>query len=235
MTRLMSAWARMSRDQRLAGLAALALLVTMFLPWYGLQNLNRKTGAIYSHDISAFGDVSFVEAAIFLVAAGVMAMLVARAEERDFQLPGGDGTIVAIAGGWAGLLIFYRVFSRPSGNGYPVGIEWGFFLAFVAAGSLAYAGWRMRHSERPEPPARRQGQQPGGPPEAAEETAGRGGAGRSGDVASRSRRPAQEIDETAVVPRGERSRIPGPARERPRFPPAPPEQLSFEDPPRRIE
>src|ERR1700730_7704849 len=153
MTRLTHAWRAMEREQHLAAGAALALLVTMFFPWYGLQSLNRKTGAIYSHSISAFGDVSFVEAAIFLVAAGVMAMLFARADGREVHLPGADGTTVMLAGGWAALLIFFRVFSRPSGHGYPVGIEWGFFLAFVAAGALTYAGWRMRGVERPEPPA----------------------------------------------------------------------------------
>jgi hypothetical protein len=82
----------------------------------------------------------------------VIVMLFARAERRAFHLPGGDGTIIMGAGLWAALLIFYRVFDRPDGNGYPVGIEWGFFLAFVAAGFLAYAGWRMRQAHRPEPP-----------------------------------------------------------------------------------
>jgi hypothetical protein len=82
----------------------------------------------------------------------VIVMLFARAERRAFHLPCGDGTVVTAAGGWAALLIFYRVFDRPDGAGYPVGIEWGFFLAFVAAGSLAYAGWRIRHAHRPEPP-----------------------------------------------------------------------------------
>src|SRR5271165_1049716 len=132
MTRLAHAWRAMEAEQRLAAVAALSLLVTMFFPWYSLQSLDRKTGVLYSHSISAFGDVSFVEAAIFLVAAGVLGMLFARAEGRKFQLPGGDGTIVMLAGAWAALLIFYRVFDRPSGGGYPVGIEWGFFLAFVA-------------------------------------------------------------------------------------------------------
>ena len=46
-------------------------------------------------------------------------MVLARAEGRDFHLPGGDGTIVAIAGGWAGLLIFYRVFDRPAATATP--------------------------------------------------------------------------------------------------------------------
>jgi hypothetical protein len=150
--RIASGWRAMAPEQRLAAVAALGLLITMFFPWYGLQSLNRKTGEIHSHSINAFGDVSFVEAAVFLVAAGVIVMLFARAERRAFHLPGGDGMIVTVAGGWAALLIFYRVFDRPDGGGYPVGIEWGFFLAFIAAGGLAFAGWRIRQAHRPEPP-----------------------------------------------------------------------------------
>jgi len=214
--RLLSAWRRLEPEQRLAGVAALALLVTMFFPWYGLQSLNRRTGQIYSHEINAFGDVSFVEAAIFLVAAGVMATLFARGEGREFHLPGGDGTIVMLAGGWATLLIFYRVFSRPAGDGYPVGIEWGFFLAFVAAGGLAYAGWRMRAGERPEAPLRRSGD----------------GRRRSPRRPERPSAPPEE--EPLVAPGASRQRTaPVPARGRGSYPPAPPEQLSFEDPPTR--
>ncbi len=155
MTRATNAWRAMEPEQRLAAVAALGLLVTMFLPWYSLQSLDRKTATISTHSISAFGDVSFVEAAVFLVAAGVLAMIFARAEGRTFHLPGSDGTITMIAGGWAALLIFYRVFDRPSGGGYPVGIQWGFFLAFVAAGVLTWSGWRMRALSRPEPPLAR--------------------------------------------------------------------------------
>jgi hypothetical protein len=166
-TRIASGWRAMAPDQRLAVTAALGLLITMFFPWYGLQSLNRKTGDIHSHSINAFGDVSFVEAAVFLVAAGVTVMLFARAERRAFHLPGGDGTIIMGAGLWAALLIFYRVFDRPDGGGYPVGIEWGFFLAFVAAGFLAYAGWRMRQAHRPEPPLPGEERTTAVPPDAA--------------------------------------------------------------------
>ena len=165
--RVASGWRAMAPDQRLAVAAAFGLLITMFFPWYGLQSLNRKTGDIHSHSINAFGDVSFVEAAVFLVAAGVIVMLFARAERRAFHLPGGDGTIIMGAGLWAALLIFYRVFDRPDGGGYPVGIEWGFFLAFVASGFLAYAGWRMRQAHRPEPPLPGEAPTSAVPPDAA--------------------------------------------------------------------
>jgi len=243
MTRLADAWAALSRERRAAAVAAAAVLATMFLPWYGLQSLDPKTRAIYSHNISAFGDVSFVEAAIFLVAAGVLVLLFARAEGRRFNMPGGDGTIVALAGGWAALLIFYRVFDRPNGNGYPVGIQWGFFLAFVAAGGLAYAGLRIRAGERPPAPLRRRPPpvapaSPGGGTEAAHVHAEPVPARAARAPAPQPETPPGETVQTSVIPRAA-------SRRRPRYPPAPGEaavrttrggpdageQLSFEDQP----
>jgi hypothetical protein len=254
MTRLTHVWAAMSRERRIAAISAIALLVTMFLPWYGLQSLNPKTKAIYSHNINAFGDVSFVEAAVFLVAAGVLVLLFARAEDREFNMPGGDGAVIAVAGGWAAVLIFYRVFDRPDGHGYPVGIQWGFFLAFVAAGSLAYAGWRIRAGERPAMPVRRRRAQPDDPPfeesEEQERVPRNAAAGRE-PVPARSSRSAPAASPGTGEPTGETAQIgvaagrsaglpPAPAGapakarpRRPRYPPAPdePEQLSFEDHP----
>ncbi|MGN6372978.1 MAG: hypothetical protein ACTHM1_08290 [Solirubrobacteraceae bacterium] len=236
MMRLARAWGALDLEQRLAATAALALLVTMFLPWYELQSLDRKSGVIHSHSINAFGDVSFVEAAIFLVSFGVLGMLFARGERRQFHMPGSDGTIVMAAGCWAALLIFYRVFSRPDGNGYPVGIQWGFFLAFIAAGGLAYTGWRMRATAAPEPPLVRprrrpdRGERPfAGRSSHAEEDAtfvvpSSPGPARSRPVAAR---PPESAPVTARP--SQSGHAPPRAAKRPRYPPAPSDQLSFDD------
>src|SRR3954447_8632949 len=148
--RIARAWRALAAEQRLAAVAALALFVTMLLPWYQLQRVVR--GDIRSHDVSAFGVFSFVEAAVLLVVVAVLALLFARGEKRGFHLPGGDGTVILAAGVWTGFLLFFRVLDRPPGGGYPVGIAWGFFIAFMAAGFLAYACVRLRASHRPEPP-----------------------------------------------------------------------------------
>jgi len=148
--RLTSSWRALAPEQRLAAFAAAALFVTMLLPWYQLQRVVK--GRIDTHDVSAFGVFSFVEAAVLLVGLGVLLLLFLRGEERGFHLPGGDGTVIFAAGVWAAFLLFFRVFDRPPGGGYPVGIAWGFFVAFVAAGFLAYAGARLRAAHRPEPP-----------------------------------------------------------------------------------
>jgi len=143
-TRLVKAYRVLERDQRQAAIAAVALLATMFLPWYEKSFFVPSTGKPAHDSISAFGAVSFVEAAIFLVSAGVLVLLLARADERPFHLPGGDGTVIFGAGLWATLLIFYRVFDRPNagGDGGTLGIQWGFFVAFVAArGFLGPPRW----------------------------------------------------------------------------------------------
>jgi len=160
--RVTKAYRALDRDQRFAGAAALALLLSMFLPWYEKSVVVPGSRSFANDSISAFGAVSFVEAAIFLVSAGVLGLLLARAERRPFHLPGGDGTVIFAAGVWATLLIFYRVFDRPdiSGDGGTVGIQWGFFVAFVAAGALAVAGQRIRAAHRPEPQPRRRERPP---------------------------------------------------------------------------
>ena len=166
--RLRTASAALDRDQLFAAVAAIGLLLAMFLPWYEKNVVIAGAKSFVSDSISAFGAVSFVEAAIFLVAAGVIALLLARADERPFHLPGGDGTVIFAAGLWATALIFYRVFDRPdvSGEGGTVGIQWGFFVAFVAAGALAFAGQRIRVAGRPEPrlPAAESDPSPPAPP-----------------------------------------------------------------------
>ncbi len=260
-TRIARAWGALAPEQRIAAVAAIALLVTMFLPWYELQSLNRRVGSIDSHSISAFGDVSFVEAAVFLVAAGVIALLFARAERKDFHMPGSDGAVVMVAGGWATLLIFYRVFSRPAGHGYPVGIQWGFFLAFVASGALTYAGWRMRATSAPETPLTRAHartrraprREHMTPPTASpaeditirrEDTPGPGEdvtvvapspmrQERAAPVPARADQARTEIKSvpTPAPDTPPRTTSPSPAPKRPRFPPKPSEQLSFEDQP----
>ncbi|MFP5362361.1 MAG: hypothetical protein ACLGI5_06495 [Thermoleophilia bacterium] len=184
--RVRAAYVALDRDQRFAAGAAIGLLLAMFLPWYEKNVVITGTRSFASDTISAFGAVSFVEAAIFLVAAGVIALLLARAEKRPFHLPGGDGSVIFGAGLWATALIFYRVFDRPdvSGEGGTVGIQWGFFVAFVAAGALAFAGQRIRAAHRPEPPL------PAAQPEPPARPRGAGAGAGAGETAA-----------TQVVPR----------------------------------
>jgi hypothetical protein len=149
--RVQAAVRALDPDQRLAGMATIALLVTLFLPWYEATLVER--GRPTTVTFNAFDVMTFVEAAVLLVALGVFALLFARGERRGFHLPGGDGAVILAAGAWSAVLLLWRVFDRPDiERAVQVGVTWGFFFAFLAAAALAAAGWRIRHAARPEPP-----------------------------------------------------------------------------------
>ncbi len=231
------AWGALDRDRRLAAVAAVALFATMFLPWYQQNAVvnARRSAPLVSRNLNAFQVFSFVEAAVLLVAAAVLFLLYARADGRRFQMPGGDGTVVLAAGLWSALLLVLRLFDKPGvtqhGVAANVGVQWGIFFALAAAGLLAYAGSRMRASQRPEPPLVRRSEVPRRPPEPPEPEA------RETVVISR----REDAPRAVPVPASERApssggRAPIPASKRGRYPPAPrragapSEQLSFEDP-----
>jgi hypothetical protein len=151
-------WRALTSEQRLAAIAAFALLLSMLLPWYH-ETGNALVGkSLQSIDDSksAFGVYSFIEAAIFVVVAGVLVLLWARAERKAFHLPGGDGTVIMGAGLWVMFLIFYRQLDKPNGRHEgliqtSIGVDWGIFIAFLLGAWLAYAGYRIRASHVPEP------------------------------------------------------------------------------------
>jgi hypothetical protein len=157
--RLIRAWRGLPRERRLAASAAGGLFLTMFLPWYQRQFFVVVSGRIQpgSDSQTAWAQFSFVEAAVLLVAVGVLTLLFQRAEGKAFHLPGGDGWVITVAGFWTCLLIVWRIFDKQGGsshgqNATSYGIEWGIFVALVVAALLAYAGSRIRAAHQPEPP-----------------------------------------------------------------------------------
>ena len=120
---------------------------------FRLLNFEQKVAAVGALllAVSTFGPFSFVELAEILIAAGVLALLRARALGKTFHLPFGDGTVIAAAGVWAGLLIVVRLFDRPLGQN---------LLALVCAAILVIAGISER-AKRPAddlPPAQPPGE-----------------------------------------------------------------------------
>jgi hypothetical protein len=139
-------------EMRLAALAAGALAVSLILPWY--QKSYFQGQKVVQANVSALGVFTFVEAAVLLVALAVLFLVWARSQRKGFHLPGGDGVAITLAGGWALVLLVWRLFDKPDikGVGVTVGIQWGIFGALLAAGALVAAGARVRAAHRPEPP-----------------------------------------------------------------------------------
>jgi hypothetical protein len=157
--RLGRVWRALSSERRLAAVAAVGLFATLFLPWYQVTVIARGVTSLrsLSDSLTGWGAFSFVEAAVLLVAAGVLLLLFVRAEGEAFHVPGGDGSVVTAAGAWACVLIIWRMFDKQGTTGHGLyttssGIEWGIFVALAIAGLLTYAGTRIRLAHDPEPP-----------------------------------------------------------------------------------
>ena len=169
------AWLALPRERRLAAVAAIGLLLTLFLPWYQETVIanGSKTLQSASASLTGWSAFSFVEAAVLLVALGVLVLLFQRAEGRAFHLPGGDGWVITAAGLWTCVLVVWRIFDKQGGTVHgqyatTYGIEWGIFVALAVAALLAYAGSRIRAAHRPEPPLPGEEHQPAPPPSSAQ-------------------------------------------------------------------
>src|ERR1700728_3300399 len=114
--RMFNAWRALGGEQRMSAIAAVSLWITMFLPWYSESpaGVVKKGESVVSSTLTAWGAFSWVEAAVLVVSVGVLFLLFARGERRAFHLPGGDGFVIMLAGGWAALLIIYRMFDKTS-------------------------------------------------------------------------------------------------------------------------
>ncbi len=160
MSRIGRAWRILPPERRLAAIAAIGLFVSLFLPWYQETVIASSTTPALrsaSASLTGWGAFSFVEAAVLLVAVGVLVLLFARAEGRAFHVPWGDGGVILAAGAWTCLLIIWRMFDKEGTTGHgqyatTSGIEWGIF---VALGVAPCSPMRAAGSGAPTSPSRR--------------------------------------------------------------------------------
>jgi hypothetical protein len=141
---------RLDPEQRLAAACALALALSVFLPWWSDPFLRATYVGVRR--------LTFVEVAIVLVAVSVLLLLVRRAEGKVFHLPLSDGTLIAASGAWASFLVLFRMLDPPTrtvrGATTDYGMRWGLLVALLAAIALAVAGVRERRKHhRGEPEA----------------------------------------------------------------------------------
>jgi hypothetical protein len=133
----------LTAHERLAVAGAALVVVSLFLPWYGVT----LAGGLVKTAAGTFG---LIEAALLLTV-GAAALLVLICS-RGYSLPRPlhEGTLLVAAGGWAALLIGYRMLDRPEFELAGVtraGLRYGIFVALVGATLLVVGGLRKRREE----------------------------------------------------------------------------------------
>jgi hypothetical protein len=136
-------------EQRLAGIAALGIVVSLFTPWW--------RDPVFGLSYWAVSRFTWIELSLLLVAASVLLLLLRRAQGRVFHLPLSDGTLATGAGLWCCVLVIFRVVDPPSRrvgvHALDYDLRWGFAFCLAAGLLLAFAGLRGRtkyHRGEPE-------------------------------------------------------------------------------------
>lgn len=135
---------RLSREERITGIASLILLISLFLPWVTAKESTTVPGAISSYSASADGfSLHGYFWIAFILSLAVIAFLVMKAgfASMPFALPVSDDQALLVATGVMFVIILlgflFKGYSGASGSGfgYHFSVGWGFgaFLGLVAS------------------------------------------------------------------------------------------------------
>jgi len=165
---------RLSRGEQIAGIAAVLLLIDMFLNWYG-ANLNdqlsqaAKRFGVDTH-VNAWQAFSTTDILIFV--ACVVTLVMVGVQVMGSQVPVSLPMIAAALGGLTTLIILWRIVNQPGDNDL-VNVDYGAYIGLVLAGAMTYGA--IQSGEGLEMPARAAPAAPAAPAAA--------GAGAVGDPA----------------------------------------------------
>ncbi len=160
---------RLRRGDLIAGLGGVALLIVMFLDWYGAGGNATFQGQDIkiSLGFNAWEAFSITDLILALTAVAGIGLAVITATRRSPALPVAASVITATLGALATLLVFYRILNQPGPNEF-FDVKLGAFLGFLSVLAIAAGGYLAMRDEqwegapmptdvRPTPPPEAQG------------------------------------------------------------------------------
>jgi hypothetical protein len=141
---------KVSLGEMIAGISALALFIFMFLPWYGIDSVGGFDVGSVDANGNAWEAFSFIDILLLVAIIIVGGLVLASAADATPDLPESPGTIIALTGAVATVLVLFRLIFTPDFDAggldldVDVGREIGVFLGLIAAAGMAYGGYRAR-------------------------------------------------------------------------------------------
>jgi hypothetical protein len=130
--------------ERIAVAAALVCAAGLCLPWYRIPFSDRFVR-------SGLHDFGWAHVALLITLAAAAFLVRRVGTGRRPPLPLHEGTLLAVAGGWAAVICGYLMLNRPTGRVLELpadfGLAWGAFVSLGGAIVLAIAGLRIRSRE----------------------------------------------------------------------------------------
>lgn len=133
-------FSELTLGEKIVGGGAIALLISVFLPWYGYSS--STMGGSFSASVSLMsgsGGVAFLVLAACVVAVGAIILRMLNIFDiSDQGVP--EATVVLAAAGIGALLVIWKFLSMPSGGGSfgefgsaGYGRSYGAYIGIVAA------------------------------------------------------------------------------------------------------
>jgi hypothetical protein len=146
---------RLSTGEKIAAGSAVLLFIFMFFDWFSFDVSGSAGGFIASVGGSGNAWDALDNIPIFLMIVIIFTLIVAalRFAESDFEPAVPLGAVVAVLGAISVLLILYRIIDPPGSSDEVPGLavdispSFGIFLALIAAGGVAYGGYRAMDEE----------------------------------------------------------------------------------------
>ena len=114
---------RLRAGEWLALTAAVALIVSLFLPWYV--------------GVSGFEAFTVIDILLVLVAGVGIALAILQATRTSPALPVGFGVLTVVVGAIGTLLVLFRLIDAPG----PVEVSTGAWVGLVAVVAMTVGGW----------------------------------------------------------------------------------------------
>jgi hypothetical protein len=115
---------RLRAGEWLAAIAAVALVVSLLLPWYD--------------DTSGFAALSVIDVLLVLIAAVAFTLAILQATQTTQALPVAFGVLTVVTGAIGVLLVLFRLIDMP---GELSGVAAGAWLGLAATVALTAGGW----------------------------------------------------------------------------------------------
>jgi hypothetical protein len=126
---------RLRAGEWLAAAGGVVLLVSLFLPWYGL-------GGLY---VSGFEAFTVIDVLLALLAVLAIALAVLQATQDGPAMPVGAAVLTATLGKVGVLLVLFRIVDEPGADF--VELRAGAYIALAATVAITAGGWRSLMNE----------------------------------------------------------------------------------------
>lgn len=145
---------RLSTGEKISAVSAILLFVFMFFDWFGVEvsGVPGFSGDISGSGGSAWDALDVIPIFLMLAIVAAIGVAVIRLTDADIELPVSLNSIVAALGGFAVLLILFRIIFPPdfgSFGGVEVDatLKLGIFLGLLASAGIAYGGYSAMREE----------------------------------------------------------------------------------------